>query len=191
MRSEPRGASNDVPEDRIVCFARLMRCAIVDSGTRNALAISAVVRPPTARSVSAIAEGGLREGWQHVKSIIIGPDHSTFANRGGIYHYYANGKGMEGYRTGKFPDGSVIVDEGVFTKDGEGPAKGVVLEGKRRSVDVMVKNDQLYKETGGWGFESFARDDRTGKLQANGRAQCHSCHSKAKERDYVFSTVRK
>jgi hypothetical protein len=33
----------------IVCFARLIRCAIVASGTRNARAISAVVRPPTAR----------------------------------------------------------------------------------------------------------------------------------------------
>ena len=31
-------------------FARLMRCAIVASGIRNALAISAVVRPPTARA---------------------------------------------------------------------------------------------------------------------------------------------
>ena len=37
-------------------FARLMRCAIVASGTRNAWAISAVVSPPTARSVSAIAD---------------------------------------------------------------------------------------------------------------------------------------
>ena len=38
------------------CLARLIRCAIVASGTRKAPAISAVVRPPTARSVSAIAD---------------------------------------------------------------------------------------------------------------------------------------
>ena len=48
---------NGTPDDLIVCLARLIRCAIVASGTRNALAISAVVRPPTARSVSAIADG--------------------------------------------------------------------------------------------------------------------------------------
>jgi len=130
-------------------------------------------------------------GWQHVKSIVIGPESPSFANRGGIHHYYANDKAMEGYRTGKFRDGSVIVDEGVSTKDGEGPAKGILLEGERRRVEVMVKNDQLYKETGGWGFEAFAGDGQTGKLQADGRAQCHSCHAKAKERDYVFSSVRK
>ena len=52
------------------CFARLMRCAIVASGTRNALAISAVVSPPTARSVSAIAEAGVSAGWQHMNSTV-------------------------------------------------------------------------------------------------------------------------
>ena len=55
-RSAASGSAKGVPDSWIVCFARLMRCAIVASGTRNALAISAVVRPPTARSVSAIAE---------------------------------------------------------------------------------------------------------------------------------------
>ena len=52
----------------MLCLARLIRCAIVASGTRNALAISAVVRPPTARSVSAIADAGDSAGWQHMKS---------------------------------------------------------------------------------------------------------------------------
>ena len=52
----------------MLCLARLIRWAIVASGTRNALAISAVVRPPTARSVRAIADGGVSAGWQHMKS---------------------------------------------------------------------------------------------------------------------------
>jgi hypothetical protein len=51
----------------MVCFARLIRCAIVVSGTRNAFAISAVVRPPTARSVKEMAEAGVSAGWQHMK----------------------------------------------------------------------------------------------------------------------------
>ena len=40
-----------------------MRCAIVASVTRKALAISAVVRPPTARRVRAMALGGVSDGW--------------------------------------------------------------------------------------------------------------------------------
>ena len=52
------GIRNGTPEALMRCFALLMRWAIVASSTRNAFAISAVVSPPTARSVSAIAEAG-------------------------------------------------------------------------------------------------------------------------------------
>ncbi len=51
----------------MLCLARLIRWAIVASGTRNARAISAVVKPPTARNVNAIAEAGVNAGWQHMK----------------------------------------------------------------------------------------------------------------------------
>ena len=54
----------------MLALARLMRCAIVASGTRKAWVISAVVRPPTARKVRAIAEDGVREGWQHMKNSV-------------------------------------------------------------------------------------------------------------------------
>jgi hypothetical protein len=43
-------------------LARLVRCATVGSGTRNAAAISRVVSPPTARSVSGIDVPGVRDG---------------------------------------------------------------------------------------------------------------------------------
>ena len=48
------GIANGISLSRMVCLARLIRCAMVASGTRKAAAICAVVRPPTARSVSAI-----------------------------------------------------------------------------------------------------------------------------------------
>jgi hypothetical protein len=66
--SSRAGNWNGTPELWMRCLARLIRCAIVDSGTRNADAISAVVRPPTARSVRAIAELGVSAGWQHRNS---------------------------------------------------------------------------------------------------------------------------
>ena len=52
------------------CLARLIRRVIVASGTRNARAISAVLSPPTARSVSAICDAGDSAGWQHRNSRI-------------------------------------------------------------------------------------------------------------------------
>ena len=58
------------PASRMRCLARLTRWAIVASGTKKALAISAVVRPPTALSVRAICDGGVKAGWQHSSSRI-------------------------------------------------------------------------------------------------------------------------
>jgi hypothetical protein len=128
--------------------------------------------------------------WQHVSSQLVGSAHKSFANRGGLHHFYANDLAVEGYRTGTFPNGAVIVDEGVFTRDGEGLAAGITLEGDRRGVDVMVKNDRLYKDTGGWGFDHFDRDTTTSTMVAKARTTCFECHSKA-TRDHVFSTIRK
>ena len=56
-----------MPAALILCFARTSRCAIVGSGTRKARAISAVVRPPSVRSVSATCASVASAGWQHVK----------------------------------------------------------------------------------------------------------------------------
>ena len=49
----------------IVRLARLIRWAIVASGTTNALAICAVVRPPTARRVRAILRRAVARPLQH------------------------------------------------------------------------------------------------------------------------------
>ena len=40
---------------------------VVASGTKNARAISSVVRPPTARNVNATCEDDDSLGWQHMK----------------------------------------------------------------------------------------------------------------------------
>src|SRR5450759_5032980 len=48
-------------------LARTMRCATVVSVSRNALAISVVVKPATARSVNATWASCESAGWQHVK----------------------------------------------------------------------------------------------------------------------------
>ena len=57
-----------MPAALILFFARTSRCAIVGSGTRNARAISSVVRPPRVRSVNATWESSPSAGWQHVNS---------------------------------------------------------------------------------------------------------------------------
>ena len=53
---------NRAPLSCTVVFALVIRRVMVASGTRNARAISAVVRPPTARNVNAICDAGDSDG---------------------------------------------------------------------------------------------------------------------------------
>jgi hypothetical protein len=81
---------------------------------------------------------GAYRSWQHVKSVVIGPEHKSFATEGGkIFHFYANQQAVAGYRAGKFPNGAVIVRETLRAKAGESESKGILNEGERVAVDVM------------------------------------------------------
>ena len=126
--------------------------------------------------------------WAHVKSVLVGPQSSAFATEGGIHHIYANDKALEGYDSGKFPDGSVIVYDLLETKE----VAGNTIEGQTRRVDVMIKQSERYASTGGWGFMSFSRNDQTnGNLTAARQATCADCHIHRKDHDFVFSEFRK
>jgi hypothetical protein len=127
--------------------------------------------------------------WTHVKTNLVGPKHPSFERNGGFHHFYANEKALEGYRTGKFPDGAVLVDDGLELKETE---NGAVIEGPRRRIAVMLKDSKHYAETGGWGYEVFKGDSQTERLgTAEVVANCFACHGKQKERDSVFSEFRK
>jgi len=128
--------------------------------------------------------------WPLVRSTVVGPDSPTFAARGGIHHYYANRQALDGYRTGVFPNGSVLVDEAVQTRSGEGPGVGMLFETDRRFIDVMVKNDAVYRDTGGWGYEHFDSTTTTPTLSQADRSKCSECHARSKDRDHVFTRLR-
>src|SRR5262245_35389310 len=126
--------------------------------------------------------------WTHVMSYVIGPQSPAFEKNGGLHHFYANEKAIEGYRTGKFPDGSVIVDERNKAQENE----GVTRVGDCIGIGVMVKDSQRYAETGGWGFEIFVANNgfTDGVLSPESRARCYNCHAKQKDHDFVFTAIR-
>ena len=103
-------------------------------------------------------------------------------------YIYANEKAMEGYRTGQFPEGSVIVFDLLETRENA----GTTVEGPRKFIDLMTKESKRYPETGGWGFEEFVGDSQTDRaLTSEAKVACYSCHTKRKSNDFVFSTFRK
>jgi hypothetical protein len=126
--------------------------------------------------------------WVHVMSALVGPESPFFKNSGGIHHIYANDKAMEGYKSGRFPDGSIIVADFLETQE----SKGITTEGPRRRIDVMLKDGNRYTETGGWGFEQFRGDSQIDRMvTAEIAAKCFACHVTQKEHDSVFSKYRK
>ncbi len=126
--------------------------------------------------------------WNHVKTQLVGPQSVFFAAGGGIHHIYANDKAMEGYRTGKFGDGSILVFDLLETQE----SGGVTVEGARKRIDVMLRDARRFTTSGGWGFERFAGDSETGRpLTEEHRKLCFDCHEKRQAHDFVFSEYRK
>ena len=118
--------------------------------------------------------------------MIVEPGHPLYDPFGGIHHIYANDKALEGYKSGKFPDGAVIVFDLLEVVQSD----NAITEGSRKFVGVMQKNSKLFPETAGWGFESF-KDDSMERAVKDMKADCFSCHYARIESDYVFSQYRK
>jgi hypothetical protein len=124
--------------------------------------------------------------WTHVKTGLIGPLNPNFQSTGGYHHIYANTKAMQGFTSGYFPEGSVLVFDVIDAKE----QNGNTTEGNRKHIDVMVKDSLQYTATGGWGYEEFGGDSHTNRLLTTTvRTQCFNCH--AKMSDKVFSEFRR
>lgn len=129
--------------------------------------------------------------WTHVKSTLIGPKSPAYKTIGGLQHIYANDKGMEGYLTGTYPEGSILVYDFLETRELD-DQPGITIEGPRRFTSVMVKDSKRYAPTGGWGFEEFRGNSQTDRMIASeAPTKCYACHISQKDRDFVFSTYRK
>lgn len=153
---------------------------------RPALLLAALATALPAQAADVPYPAGYRN-WTHVKSMVIQPGHPLHASFGGIHHLYANAKAMQGYQTGKFRDGSVIIFDLLDAKT----ADNALTEGSRKVVGVMHRHAKKYAATGGWGFEGFAGGDPAKRVVgANAASACFSCHAPQKDSAYIFSTWR-
>jgi hypothetical protein len=122
--------------------------------------------------------------WTHVKTSLLGPQHPNINYRG-FNHVYANALAVEGYKTGKFPDGAVFVVEVIEMSS----AENYTSESGRRHMDVMQKDSLKFASTGGWGYTQFERDNSPRPLTLEQKKGCNACH--LKQKDHVFSELRK
>lgn len=123
--------------------------------------------------------------WVHVGTGVIMPGGPIPESEQGMHHIFANQKAVDGYASGDFADGSVIVYELRETQQ----KNGVIFEGERRRVDVMIKDSTHQGNTGGWRFERFWGNDQTQNAVHDSGASCFECHSNAKTHGFVFSQL--
>jgi hypothetical protein len=125
--------------------------------------------------------------WHHVSTTVIQAGHPFYAVLGGINHTYANPLALEGYRSGTFPDGAVLVYDTLEARD----ADHALTEGSRKMLGVMVKDAKRYAATAGWSFENFEAGDRSRALVGDKAASaCLACHSRPGTRDHVYTRLR-
>ena len=123
--------------------------------------------------------------WVHVGTGVILPGGPLPESEQGMHHIFANQKAIDGYASGNFTDGSMIVYELREAQQ----KNGVIFEGERRRVDVMIKDSSLYSSTGGWRFERFLGNDQTEDALHGSRTACFECHTQAKTHGFVFSQL--
>ena len=123
--------------------------------------------------------------WVHVGTGVIQSGGPFPESEQGMHHIFANSKAVDGYASGVFPDGSVIVYELREAQQ----KNGVLFEGERRRVDVMIRDSGRYENTGGWRFERFMGNQQTQDAVADSGASCFQCHTNAAAHGFVFSRL--
>ena len=124
--------------------------------------------------------------WVHVGTGVLMPGaNPQLMSEEGMRHIFANQKAVDGYSSGDFPDGSIIVYELRETQQ----KNGVIFEGERKRVDMMIKDSSQFKNTGGWRFERFWGNDKAQNAVQDAGAACFQCHSKATPHGFVFSQL--
>jgi hypothetical protein len=117
--------------------------------SRKWIALSIVVAALSASLLCAADSVEYPDGfrrWVHVGTGVILPGGALPESEQGMHHVFANPKAVDGYAKGDFADGSIIVYELREAQQ----KNGIIFEGDRRRVDVMIKDSNLYKNTGGW-----------------------------------------
>ena|ERR1700733_3474470 len=124
--------------------------------------------------------------WVHVETGVILPGaNPQLKSEEGMHHIFANEKAIDGYSSRDFSDGSIIVYELREAQQ----KNGVVFEGDRKRVDVMIKDSSL-KDTGGWRFERFWGNDQTQNAIRVAGTSCFQCHRKRMHTDLFLADKR-
>lgn len=94
-------------------------------------------------------------------------------------------KAIKDKKTNPWPNGTILAKAAY---DEIEDADGNISQGVFKQVEYMIKDDQKYENTYGWGFARFKTTELTpyGK-RADFVIECMNCHQPMKKNDYVFT----
>ena len=110
----------------------------------------------------------------------------------GFHVVYAQPEAVAAYRkTGKFPDGTVLIKELFSTTTDDMTTGTVSRAAKTTGWFVMVKDGThrfaSHKLWGdGWGWAHFDAKDRTRTTSTDYQTDCKGCHVPAQATDWVY-----
>ncbi len=132
--------------------------------------------------------------WAFLGSWHIAPEEGTgdMAGAAGFHNVYMQQSAVEAYRkTGRFPDGAVLVKELLKTETGNLTTGEASWATEVEGWFIMVKDDKgRFPENplwgGGWGWALFNSKDPRKTVTRNWRTDCLGCHVPAKQTDWVY-----
>jgi hypothetical protein len=106
--------------------------------------------------------------------------HSVYMNPEAVNHYE---------KTGKFPDGTILVKELVSVGSKEATSGNGYFMGEFIGLEVSIKDKTRYKgEPGNWAYFSFGHKyPLKEKAKAQPTASCNECHDGDAGDDWVFT----
>lgn len=90
-------------------------------------------------------------------------------------------------QTNPWPDGTILAK--LVWKDNEHPLwPAATVPGDKEHIEFMFKDSKRFKANDGWGYARWVgKDQKPYGTNAQFDLECHSCHTSAKESDFVFT----
>jgi len=132
-----------------------------------------------------------RKNWVALGSWAVAAEEGT-AGSEGIHQVYTQLESVEAYRkSGKFPDGAVLIKELYSTKTEDMTTGTVSRVDKITGWFVMVKdtgNKFPYRKLwgDGWGWAYFDADNPTKTTSSDYKTDCKGCHVPAQNTDWIY-----
>lgn len=109
-----------------------------------------------------------------------------------IRYILANPVAYNALREGKkvMPEGSKIVKIGWSVKDMITFPSALEAD-KIQRVEYMIKDKTKHRESDGWGYARFVKQDGKYKAWEGDPKSCVACHAVQKEHDFLFTRFQK